>query len=449
MKRPIVLGSSRSALMTPHPLHRFTFFLFLVLLLTTSLCVGVGTARAGSGFQIYVNEQSGRKTTIDTESSDSIENIKEKIYDRTGYLPSVQLLIFSGEVLKDGRILADYNIGSEATLNFVFTVDGGNFSSGTTDLSGDNITLAEVSGTATVNVSGVNTRIINVSGGTVNVNAASTTIQSYNGGNVAVGSGLIVAMNDGTSSGVISGDGGMTMSSAGVLTLSGSNTYTGTTTVGGGLLVVNGSISGSAVTVQNGGTLGGSGTVGSATIESGGTIAPGNSPGTLTFTNGFTWAGGGNYNWQIYNASNSLTAGLTNTWDLINVTGGLWDITGLSSTNKFNINLWSLSGLPETTGPATGFDATQNYSWMILASVGVTNAFDSSFFNINTNAVNGTGGFTGATGVFSLSLDGNNDLFLNYAGAGAPVPEPGTWAAAALLAGGAAFVRWRRRRKVS
>lgn len=28
----------------------------------------------------------------------------------------------------------------------------------------------------------------------------------------------------------------------------------------------------------------------------------------------------------------------------------------------------------------------------------------------------------------------------------APVPEPGTWAAAALLAGGAAFTRWRRRK---
>jgi len=36
------------------------------------------------------------------------------------------------------------------------------------------------------------------------------------------------------------------------------------------------------------------------------------------------------------------------------------------------------------------------------------------------------------------------------AGAGpAAVPEPGTWAAAALLAGGAAFVRWRKRAKVA
>jgi len=38
------------------------------------------------------------------------------------------------------------------------------------------------------------------------------------------------------------------------------------------------------------------------------------------------------------------------------------------------------------------------------------------------------------------------------AGAGpgpAAVPEPGTWAASALLAGGAAFVRWRKRAKVA
>jgi len=32
------------------------------------------------------------------------------------------------------------------------------------------------------------------------------------------------------------------------------------------------------------------------------------------------------------------------------------------------------------------------------------------------------------------------------AGGAAPIPEPGTWAAAALLAGGAAFARWRKRR---
>jgi hypothetical protein len=40
------------------------------------------------------------------------------------------------------------------------------------------------------------------------------------------------------------------------------------------------------------------------------------------------------------------------------------------------------------------------------------------------------------------------NLMFTAAG-GAPIPEPGTWAAAALLVGGAAFMRWRRRAKVA
>jgi hypothetical protein len=40
------------------------------------------------------------------------------------------------------------------------------------------------------------------------------------------------------------------------------------------------------------------------------------------------------------------------------------------------------------------------------------------------------------------------NLMFTAAG-GAAVPEPGTWAAAALLVGGAAFMRWRKRKQVS
>jgi hypothetical protein len=40
-------------------------------------------------------------------------------------------------------------------------------------------------------------------------------------------------------------------------------------------------------------------------------------------------------------------------------------------------------------------------------------------------------------------------LFELYGSGGAPVPEPGTWAAAALLIGTAGYVRWRKRAKVS
>lgn len=65
-------------------------------------------------------------------------------------------------------------------------------------------------------------------------------------------------------------------------TLDGINTYTGTTTVEGGTLTVNGSIASSSMTtVEAGGRLGGTGTVGNVTVD-GGTLAPGSSTGTLT-----------------------------------------------------------------------------------------------------------------------------------------------------------------------
>ena len=59
-----------------------------------------------------------------------------------------------------------------------------------------------------------------------------------------------------TYSGVISGNGSLAKLGAGTLTLTGSNSYTGTTTVSGGTLAVTGSLSGSiTVTTDNGGTM--------------------------------------------------------------------------------------------------------------------------------------------------------------------------------------------------
>ena len=72
--------------------------------------------------------------------------------------------------------------------------------------------------------------------------------------------------------------------------LGGNNTYTGSTTVNGGVLLVNGSIGNSAVTVNTSATLGGSGTInGGVTVNSGGTLTPGtNGLGTLTVSTNVT-----------------------------------------------------------------------------------------------------------------------------------------------------------------
>ncbi|WP_049280038.1 autotransporter serine protease, partial [Serratia marcescens] len=92
----------------------------------------------------------------------------------------------------------------------------------------------------------------------------------------------------------ISGHGGLTKQGIGTLVLTGNNTYAGPTLVNQGRLAVNGSVT-SAVSVQSGGIVGGSGTLGSLTARDGGTVAPGNSIGTLNVAGNVSFEPGSRY----------------------------------------------------------------------------------------------------------------------------------------------------------
>lgn len=177
-------------------------------------------------------------------------------------------------------------------------------------LNGNSVSLGALSGTA----------------GTLTNGAATAAVATIGGKGIGTSfSGLITNGSTGLLAIVKTG--------TATLTLAGSNSYTGATTVSQGRLAVNGSIaSSSGVSVAAGATLGGSGAVPS--ISGAGLVGPGNSPGILTTptidVNGgidvaFEFTGTGNPAYGSSSASINdvlrLTTGISGTATGANVVG--------------------------------------------------------------------------------------------------------------------------------
>ena len=212
----------------------------------------------------------------------------------------------------NGPIYTGYPAGSGTAnsnnLNFNFT--GGVLTAGTIDNSMPAITQSATSGPSLLDVSGNNTLVgVNytlagnsTAAATVNVGAGhaltmsnNTTLTLGNYAQFGAGSGTIAGAVTVTGStnasfaGSIAdlpgspGSGLLTMNGLGVLTLTGTSSYSGDTTVNGGALSVTGSLNGSgAVNVNGGGLLSGNGSVGNVTVVSAGTLAPGYTAGAGT-----------------------------------------------------------------------------------------------------------------------------------------------------------------------
>jgi len=169
---------------------------------------------------------------------------------------------------------------------------------------------------------------------------------------INVSTGLTTTLAGSISDGTQAGD--LVKTGAGSLVLTGTDTYTGSTEVAAGILNVQGSLA-SSVSVDNGATLVGTGSMGGMTIASGATVSPGGNGviGTLTVNGNANLAAGSTY---------YLDATDTGSSDLIHASGtatlGGGSVVSMEAGSNWNTSikytiLTADSGVSGTFGSAT------------------------------------------------------------------------------------------------
>lgn len=285
-----------------------------------------------------------------------------------------------------------------------------------------------VGGTGEFTTGNVTTLLTNLLGGSASEGLRAG---SFIGFDTTTASGGIFTIADNINNNATGGTVGLTKLGTNTLELTSlANTYTGTTTVSAGTLLVNGSNTGSgAVNVSSGATLGGGGSIAGA-VNVTGVLSPGASietlaSGALTMNNGSTFA---------YEVDSSV--GLSVAADLQKVTGNLTLTTGTTLT----LNDLAIEGL------AFAFDAGTTFSL-----INYTGTWNGGFFTFEGNELANNEEFTSGLNTWRIlygAAEGGSNFPGEYAGGSdsfvniVAVPEP----SAALLGGLALLALLCRRR---
>jgi outer membrane autotransporter protein len=235
----------------------------------------------------------GGNASLDAAQAVTLSNSIGINSDASLVLAGSNVMGISGGISGGGGIIK--NGAATATLTGTNTFTGGTIvNAGTLALgaggslaTGGRVSLSGAGASFDISASGANQTIGALSG------AAGTTV-SLGANSLTVGDA-----SDQIFGGSVSGTGGITKHGAGKLSLTGSNIYTGLTSVRGGILELAGGSLFGQVNVGTSGTFSGSGSIGALTVGSGGTLLLGdaltpdgtlNVSGDVTFSTGSTFA---------------------------------------------------------------------------------------------------------------------------------------------------------------
>ena len=152
---------------------------------------------------------------------------------------------------------------------------------------------------------------------------------------------------------------------------------------------------------------------------------------------------------QLWNGSETTGNFEIQIWDALGTAGapgaqvGGAIYTGLAESLGNTSSLLTVSGLSVLLAPDTAY-----YLVAAGTSLAVPGRFGPSpgWLNWNATDVFTSSAYDSVDSGATWSSPLSQNLYMKVTAASAAVPEPGTWAEAALLAGGAAYARWRRRK---
>lgn len=244
-------------------------------------------------------------------------------------------------------------------------------------------------------------------GTTVSAGALVGTTSSLQG-NIVNNADLIVDQSTaGTYAGNISGSGNLEKTGSGNVNFTGNHTYSGSTAVNQGTLSINGSLA-SQTTVGANGALGGNGSI-NANVTNQGTVGAGNSIGTLTINGDYTNDSSGIVQVEVNDAG--IVPGVNN--DLLKV-------NGTATINGGTVDVRPLAGNYIAGTKYTFLEANT----LVGEFAGISGDFNSSLLNVLLGYTSDSAYFTLTTSYASIAQTSNELAVATYLDANSSNPNP-------------------------